>query len=409
MNRGDRYRAVRIAALFVGLGMLVVAIGPEIAGVGAPGLGGMQLGMLVSAMVAFLVAVAIGRVPGKYILGLSISLLALGGCFGFLALSQGDVGWMLWRLKTQVLGGKPLEIHEADEILGWVNRPGATATDLHYDYQVTYRIDRAGYRQQGADEKGAEEKGADAKGILSTEGKRVVVLGCSFTFGQGVEDHQTYVSRLEAASGGKIAGLNAGVNGWGTVQAMLFLQRMLERGEKPDLIAYGFLPIHAGRNGDRESWLRIVALSERKKPIVKEVEGSWAFDRLVGAGEGSQGSRRLDDEEIAITLGCIEQMHRLSTAAEIPFYCLLLGEDRLEETPAEIRPKSVREFCVSKGIPVLDFSALPHERYPHDGHPTASWHQRVAEAIAEELVFDEGNRVTTYRLMEKDSAVQSQD
>lgn len=381
MNRGDRYRAVRIAALFVGLGMLVVAIGPEIAGVGAPGLGGMQLGMLVAAMVAFLVAVAIGRVPGKYILGLSISLLALGGCFGFLALSQGDVGWMLWRLKTQLQGTKPLEIHEADEILGWVNRPGATATDHHYDYQVTYRIDQAGYRQQGGD-----EKGADAMGLLSTEGKRVVVLGCSFTFGQGVEDYQTYVSRLRAVSGGKIAGLNAGVNGWGTVQAMLFLQRMLEQGEKPDLIAYGFLPIHAGRNGDRESWLRIVALSERRKPIVEEVEGSWAFDRLVGAGEGRQGSRRLDEEEISITFGCLEQMHRLSTAAGIPFYCLLLGEDRLEETPAEIRPETMREFCQSKGIPVLDLSTLPAERYPHDGHPTAIWHERVAEAIAAELV-----------------------
>lgn len=68
---------------------------------------------------------------------------------------------------------------------------------------------------------------------------RVLALGDSFTFGQGVEATETWPKVLEGLLAGPSEVLNAGVTGWGTAQELLWLE---EEGLafRPDAVVVAF-------------------------------------------------------------------------------------------------------------------------------------------------------------------------
>ena len=77
----------------------------------------------------------------------------------------------------------------------------------------------------------------DTPGVL-----RILLLGDSFTFGYGVEYEQTFGNRLEqnlSEAGISNIVINAGVTGWGTLQALLFARDSLDW-IKPDIIILTF-------------------------------------------------------------------------------------------------------------------------------------------------------------------------
>ncbi len=360
---------------------------PEIVGVGAPGLGGMQVAMLVFGAAILLVGLLLGRLDGRFLIAGFITLASLAGLIGLATLSDTDVGWMLWQLQGRFRAPEPLEIHQDDAILGWVNRPGATAVDLHYDYRATYHIDEIGDRRTKIV---ANEMGLASDSFESTNpSPYLLCVGCSFTFGQGVDDPETYPAQLQRLREDGLNVRNAGVNGWGTVQAMLYLERVLEEQDAPKCITYGFIPVHANRNSDRASWLEMLAKSGRKKPVLRSENGIWLFDRLVGEADGRREGPDLDADEVSVTLACVQQMNTMCQRAGIPFVCLILGPDRMPDTPATITSQSMLDFCRARNIETMDFSDLSLERFPHDGHPTAAWHKQVASrlnAVLEELL-----------------------
>ncbi|MEC9340662.1 MAG: GDSL-type esterase/lipase family protein, partial [Pseudomonadota bacterium] len=83
-------------------------------------------------------------------------------------------------------------------------------THRHADYSVTYQIDSSGLR--------ADPEARDEFNDL--------IIGDSFTFGLGVTDGQTFVSRLNGA-GGRLR--NAAVPGYATDQELLWLRELLGR------------------------------------------------------------------------------------------------------------------------------------------------------------------------------------
>jgi hypothetical protein len=338
---------------------------PEIVGVGAPGLGGMQVAMLVLGAAIAAGGLLLGRLDGRFLIAGFMTLVSLSGLIGLATLSDTDVGWMLWQLKGRFQAPDPLEIHQDDAKLGWVNRPGAMGIDRHYDYRATYHIDELGNR------------GTNATSIAPY----MLCLGCSFTFGQGVEDGETYPAQLQLLQGESLDIQNAGVNGWGTVQAMLLLERILEQQDKPKCVTYGFIPVHANRNSDRASWLEMLAKSGRKKPVLRSENGVWLFDRLVSEADARKGGPALDADETILTFACVQQMNAMCQRASIPFVCLMLGPDRMPETPQSVTLQSMFDFCREKNIETMDFTDLASERFPHDGHPTASWHKQVAQRL----------------------------
>ncbi|MAF64638.1 MAG: hypothetical protein CMJ84_03120 [Planctomycetes bacterium] len=64
-------------------------------------------------------------------------------------------------------------------------------------------------------------------------GGRVLVMGDSFTFGNGVDHEQTFVGLLDAAGGGEPAFMNCGVPGYGPRQYLMLLEHRFADGPLP--------------------------------------------------------------------------------------------------------------------------------------------------------------------------------
>lgn len=95
-----------------------------------------------------------------------------------------------------------------DATLGWVPRPGyAGRRDNAWKTQVT--IDADGYRENGGDAAGPE----------------ILAVGDSFTFGDEVDDEDTFPAHLERLLGRRV--VNAGVFGYGLDQSVLRAERYL--------------------------------------------------------------------------------------------------------------------------------------------------------------------------------------
>ena len=104
--------------------------------------------------------------------------------------------------------------------LGWQLTPGWSGVHHHYDYDVEYDIDASGFRVDPH---------------AGKTGSRVAVLGDSFTFGLGVANDETFVSRLNAGSDDRRQYLNLGVPGYSTDQELLLL-RKTGKALKPDSV-----------------------------------------------------------------------------------------------------------------------------------------------------------------------------
>jgi len=88
----------------------------------------------------------------------------------------------------------------------------------HFD--VVYDIDASGFRIDP---------------LAGKTGSRVAVLGDSFTFGLGVANGETFVSRLNAGSDDGRHYLNLGVPGYSTDQELLLLKKT-GNALKPDIV-----------------------------------------------------------------------------------------------------------------------------------------------------------------------------
>lgn len=105
-----------------------------------------------------------------------------------------------------------------------VNRRSTSATHAMPGRSVRYHLNALGFR-------GAE---------LPSQGRRVLVVGDSVTFGVLLDESDTIVARLAASStsewgAGRLAFVNAGVGGWGTADYAAFLE---DRGDelRPDAV-----------------------------------------------------------------------------------------------------------------------------------------------------------------------------
>ncbi len=91
------------------------------------------------------------------------------------------------------------------------------------------------------DERGARvSHGHDA----DSRSADIVTIGCSFSWGHGIENDSTYSSRLETKTGLSVCNLSLG--SYGTVQSLLRLRRNLDLA--PSIVIYGFIADHVRRN-----------------------------------------------------------------------------------------------------------------------------------------------------------------
>lgn len=116
-----------------------------------------------------------------------------------------------------------------DARLGWRLTPGWEGEHRHHDFRARYRINGEGFRH-------------DPARPAARRGRVIAVLGDSFTFGLGVNDDETFVSRLNRD--GPHTYLNLALPGSSTDQQALLLEEVLPR-YRPDEV---WLVVYVGND-----------------------------------------------------------------------------------------------------------------------------------------------------------------
>jgi hypothetical protein len=257
--------------------------------------------------------------------------------------------------------------------------------------RVTYRINEHGFRGGALmDEKPKSEL-------------RVLCLGDSITFGEGVREEDTYPARIEklltaTSSGRTVQVINAGVQGYGTREEIaLYFARCAKL--KPDIVALGFFLNDVTDSGEtirqndertREFSLtglaaisKICAMLERRRRATELQEQYFETTRRSFNGEGWQVAKQL----LAMMQQQSEKDHFRFVVVLFPILWELDGIYPFEDLHARIAAG-----CQEAGCEFVDL--LPFFRgrraeslwvHPTDQHPNEIAHAIAAERIAATL------------------------
>jgi hypothetical protein len=186
--------------------------------------------------------------------GLEVALrIYHGRLFHFESLTHGRVGF----------GRAATSIADYDDRLGWVPRPGRFVRP-----EWSWQVDEAGLRSNGRP--------------VPAAGGRIAAVGDSFTFGDEVDDHDTWPSQLEALL--EVPVLNAGVFAYGIDQACLRAERLLDT-HAPDVIVLAFISSDVERT-------QLSYYHRTWKPYFEYVNGALEL-RNVPVPRGNAVSERL--------------------------------------------------------------------------------------------------------------------
>ena len=279
----------------------------------------------------------------------------------------------------------PPSVTTYDHELGFALKPGARVvhTRKWSDttlFRVTYTISDAGVRRTRGNERG----------------ETWLFMGCSFTFGEGVEDDETLPARFSEQLGWKANVVNLAVFAYGPHQ----MSRMLETGRLGGAVPpvkqviYQAIPHHVKRASGRAWWdvdgpsytisddsTRFVGpfhsrVGIRALKIVHRSDLWQILDRRYRAMPPS-------DAEIELYARIVEKAASLSQKKLGARFSILFWDDDGDRTTQQIFDR-----LVSTGLPVIRTTSFLTRReldslqIPHDRHPTPEVYQRLAAGLA---------------------------
>ncbi len=226
---------------------------------------------------------------------------------------------------------------------------------------------------------------------------RVLFVGDSFTFGEGVRAEQTFVAgaqRALALGGRNAVAVNAGVPGYGTFEESLLLPALVGH-VQPQAVVVVFVPndpIHVSESKEQEGDLlrgggragaprlyELARLALGARARTRAVE-DWYLDHYVGAR--ADAWRRSAGELVAMR----DVARARGAAFGVAYFPLLhdLAGSRL----ARIE-ELVAGACAQADIPFVDLTpqlrGTPERQlwlHPVDHHPNARAHALVAPELA---------------------------
>lgn len=306
-------------------------------------------------------------------------------CAMFLA-EAAAVAYSVWRPAN---GGMTSEysagsLTRPDHELGWVLNPGAriTATRKWSDstlFRVTYTITDAGVRRTRG----------------NPLGDTWVFMGCSFTFGEGVEDDETLPARFSEQLGWKANVVNLAVSGYGPHHMLRLLETGRLGGVRPPVkhVIYLAIPSHVTRAIGRATWdlggpsYRIDGDSLRFAGPFHDSAGIRALRILRRSDLGRlldprYRARRPSDAEIDLYARIVEKAAALAEKKLGAPFSILFWDDDGDNTA-----KRIFDRLVSTGLPVIRATSfltrreLDSLRIPHDNHPTPELYRRLAVGL----------------------------
>jgi hypothetical protein len=166
-------------------------------------------------------------------------------------------------------------LHRPDPEAGWILNPGSLEyrnrlVDSHgvLQYDVVYSV----------------ESGRRKTSAAPPEGPEVVAAGCSFTFGHGLNDQDTWPWLLQEKLPQHRV-VNAGCMGYGTDQALVVAEREVRRHPSQiRAVVFGFGDFQIERNRCTQGWL--VTVYPFSKPLFTMRSGDVSYVRQVRFWDG---------------------------------------------------------------------------------------------------------------------------
>ena len=285
-------------------------------------------------------------------------------------------------------------IYEKDPARFWRLRPFANRDADEPTGQITQLINGDGFR----DDPAPREKQPGEY--------RVIAVGDSCTFGDGVAGAQTYANVLEsllrqALPGRPVQVINAGVPGYTSFQVRRYLERELWRWQ-PDLVVVyvGFNDFVPAANGvtdaERAAVSRFTWIAQSTLDGLRSYQ--WLNFEIAGVKQRLFPNRKATGTEVdgnakhpfrvpyPELIHNLEAIDRLGNQKGFCRLLLTLPHQFKDEPMANLY---IRYAASKNQIPLLDlFSALKVDQEKGEalfgedgGHPNALGHRRIAEAI----------------------------
>lgn len=229
----------------------------------------------------------------------------------------------------------------------------------------------------------------------------VLFLGCSYTYGYGVNDDASFPAIVQQKHP-EWAVHNAAVVGYGTVQHLLQLKKRLEH-DPPDAVVLSLSSVHFQRTvlaqqyranlriGYRRSSHQVDnSMEQARFPFMTDCHNvqyaDWEslYTEIPGRYWSAtanflqiQYDRAADPDcdPVEVTRCIIQQMHDLCKKQHIPFGIICL--DKTQET--------VQLEKGLKDVPWKNIGfSFKHRRYthlPHDSHPNEKGHRKIAGSV----------------------------
>lgn len=234
----------------------------------------------------------------------------------------------------------------------------------------------------------------------------VSVLGCSFTYGYGVNDNEHFVSLLQKQyPNAKFS--NHAVIGYGTTQSYFQLKGILKDTIKPNIVVLNFSVDHFNRNALTNTYKRALKIGfnrsletaktmmlDAKYPYVLNTNMDIAFqgwEHMYNDWKGreifalinwlqTKQDEIIDSQKdiVGISHKIMSEMNLLCKNANVNFVVALL--DTNENSPA--LKKLLTESDIEFTEVGFKFSNKNHINYPNDNHPNTKGHKYIASKIS---------------------------
>lgn len=275
----------------------------------------------------------------------------------------------------------PRLLFRPDPVLGWALSPGC-AVRVEFRDGVTQRIGADGWRIVPPPEPAGQ----------APTGPQLAVYGCSFTYGTGLTDDETFTARLQRALPGIVI-RNRGIGGHGTVQNLLQFRRDIAAGAV-DAAIFAIISDHRTRN---------IPHPHRMRQYLGPVWYQLGVEHVPVLRRNGAGHRRiaylsiwqpvtkqggfdvfLPDEYMLTqaTLAALDLVQETAATAGIPVHFALL--DGLDP---DFNAAVLHRFAAASDISVPSDDA--HTFRPHDPHPNVAANALFAERlgpVAEALI-----------------------
>lgn len=279
--------------------------------------------------------------------------------------------------------------------LGWIPRPGRFSSDW------TSNVDASSVRSNGRS--------------ISTASRPILAVGDSFTFGDEVEDSETWAAHLEAILNKRV--VNAGVGAYGIDQAFLRAELLLDTYD-PDVVILSFISDDINRTeysyypygqgwkpyfeyGDGSLILRNVPVPQ--EPAPRSSRGFQTLRRVLGYSfladavldriahqwwQNLPVIERIHHDGENVSLDLLVRLDGLAKGRRSQFIALALATNG--RIGSNARLPSLVKRARENGVKVLDLSTETLQLQPSQlqnlflpgGHYSPAMNRSVAERIA---------------------------